>query len=276
MKFLFEQVTVFSDKKLDGNPLAVVVGADSLTHHQMEQFAKWTNLSETVFLSQPKHPDADYFVKIFTAEGELPFAGHPTLGSCFVWQQIYGQQNKSTITQQCEAGLINIKQINGRLAFMAPPMVRTGELEENERIKIFNALGLTDNDVEACQWLDNGPGWLGIQLKSVATLLSVKPDYAQLKGYDIGLCAIYPEGDDKQLEVRAFCCSIAEEDPVTGSLNAVFAQWLIPQGKLPKHYVAGQGQCVSRNGLVYVSSDEYGIWVGGDVVNCISGTVEFD
>lgn len=275
MKFIFEQVTVFSSKKMDGNALAVVVGADNLTEEQMNKFAKWTNLSETVFLLKPTTPKADYRVRIFTTEGELPFAGHPTLGSCFVWQQTYGQ-SLDTIVQECGVGLVTIKRINDRLAFMAPPLIRGGEIEQQEKNKIFKALRLTDDDVVGCKWLDNGPGWLGIELKSVEKLLHIEPDYSQLKGYDIGLCAIYPEGYDKQLEVRAFCCTIAEEDPVTGSFNAVAAQWLIPQGKLPQQYTAGQGQCIGRNGLIYVTADDEGIWVAGDVVNCISGTVELD
>ncbi|EJD6369396.1 PhzF family phenazine biosynthesis protein [Providencia huaxiensis] len=275
MKYIFEQVTVFSSKKMDGNALAVVVGADDLTEEQMNKFAKWTNLSETVFLLKPTTPKADYRVRIYTTEGELPFAGHPTLGSCFVWQQTYGRP-LDTIVQECGVGLVTIKRINGKLAFMAPPLIRGGEIEQQEKNKIFKALGLTDDDVVGCKWLDNGPGWLGIELKSVEKLLHIEPDYSQLKGYDIGLCAICPEGYDKQLEVRAFCCSIAEEDPVTGSFNAVAAQWLIPQGKLPQQYTAGQGQCIGRNGLIYVTADDEGIWVAGDVVNCISGTVELD
>ncbi|EMU8997588.1 PhzF family phenazine biosynthesis protein [Providencia rettgeri] len=275
MKYIFEQVTVFSSKKMDGNALAVVVGADDLTEEQMSKFAKWTNLSETVFLLKPTTPKADYRVRIYTTEGELPFAGHPTLGSCFVWQQTYGRP-LDTIVQECGVGLVTIKRINGKLAFMAPPLIRGGEIEQQEKNKIFKALGLTDDDVVGCKWLDNGPSWLGIELKSVEKLLHIEPDYSQLKGYDIGLCAICPEGHDKQLEVRAFCCSIAEEDPVTGSFNAVAAQWLIPQGKLPQQYTAGQGQCIGRNGLIYVTADDEGIWVAGDVVNCISGTVELD
>lgn len=273
MKYIFEQVNVFSSKKLDGNPLAVVVGADSLTTEQMTKFAKWTNLSETVFLLQPISPEADYRVRIFTTEGELPFAGHPTLGSCFVWQQIHGKVLDKTV-QECGLGLVTIKRVNNRLAFKAPPLIRSGEVEQSEKLKLLKALDITDEDVVDFHWLDNGPGWLGIELKSVDKLLSIKPNYAQLHGYNIGLCAIYPEGYDKQLEVRVFCCSIAEEDPVTGSFNASVAQWLIPQKKLPDHYIAGQGQCVSSNGLIYVTSDEEGIWIGGDVINCISGTVE--
>ncbi|GAB1437579.1 PhzF family phenazine biosynthesis protein [Providencia sp.] len=273
MKYIFEQVNVFSSTKLDGNPLAVVIGADSLTEEQMTKFAKWTNLSETVYLLKPTVPEADYRVRIFTTEGELPFAGHPTLGSCFVWQQTYDLPLEKTI-QECGVGLVTIKKVNDRLAFKAPPLIRSDEIEQSEKLKVFKALGITDDDVVGSRWLDNGPGWLGIELKSVDKLLSIKPDYSQLNGYNIGLCAIYPEGHDKQLEVRVFCCSIADEDPVTGSFNAGAAQWLIPQGKLPKQYIAGQGQCTSRDGLVYVTADEEGIWIGGDVVNCISGTVE--
>ncbi|EPL6454932.1 PhzF family phenazine biosynthesis protein [Providencia sp. R33] len=274
MKYIFEQVNVFSATKLDGNPLAVVVGADNLTDAQMSKFAKWTNLSETVFLLQPTTPDADYRVRIFTVEGELPFAGHPTLGSCFVWQQTYGQQQKTSIVQECKAGLIAIKKVNGRLAFKAPPLIRSGEIEQSDKIKVFKGLGITEDDVVDSNWVANGPNWMGIQLKSVDKLLSIKPDYFQLKGYDIGLCAIYPEGKDKQLEVRVFCGTSAVEDPVTGSFNAGAAQWLIPQGKLPKQYIVGQGQCVYGEGRVYVSADDEGIWIAGDVINCISGTIE--
>ncbi len=276
MKFLFEQVNVFSDKKLQGNPLGVVVGADNLTEQQMAQFAKWTNLSETTFLLEPLHPDADYRVRIFTPAGELPFAGHPTLGSCYVWQKTNSQKDKATIIQECEAGLITIKQLNGRLAFMAPPLARTGDVADDIMATILKGLGITADDVELCQWIDNGPGWLGILLKSVDKLLEIQPDYAPLKNYEIGLCAIYPEGNQVSLEVRGLCGSIYAEDPVTGSLNAAFAQWLIPHGKLPANYTARQGRCVERDGWIYITSDEDGIWVSGDVVECISGMVEFD
>ncbi|WP_086114036.1 PhzF family phenazine biosynthesis protein [Xenorhabdus beddingii] len=276
MKFLFEQVSVFSNRKLQGNPLAVVFGADNLSEQQMFQFAKWTNLSETTFLLEPSHPDADYKVRIFTPAGELPFAGHPTLGSCYVWQKMTGQADKKTIIQECKAGLITIRQVNGRLAFMAPPLMRTGDVADNEIETVLKGLGINSDDVESCQWIDNGPGWLGILLKSVDKLLEIRPDYAQLKGYEIGLCALYPEENQASLEVRGFCCSISTEDPVTGSLNATIAQWLISNGKLPANYIARQGQCVERDGWIYVTSDEDGIWISGDVVDCISGAVEFD
>lgn len=276
MKFIFEQVTVFSTKQLKGNPLAVVVDADSLTDEQMTQFAKWTNLSETAYLLKPTNLRADYRVRIFTVQGELPFAGHPTLGSCYVWQQVHGQKNKTAFIQECGTGLVNLKQIDGRLAFKAPPLIRSGKVAEEDKAKIYSGLGLTEQDVEACEWLDNGPGWLVLQLKSVEKLLTVIPAYQQLKGYDIGLCAVRTQGNEKQLEVRGFCCTVATEDPVTGSLNAAIAQWLIPEGKLPKNYIAGQGQKAGFDGAIYVTSDEQGIWVAGDVVNCISGSVEIN
>ncbi|PHM31210.1 Phenazine biosynthesis protein PhzF family [Xenorhabdus innexi] len=276
MKLLFEQVTVFSDKKLQGNPLAVVTNADNLSDQQMAQFAKWTNLSETTFLLSPLHPDADYRVRIFTPAGELPFAGHPTLGTCYVWQKISGQKNKETIIQECKAGLIPIRQVNGRPAFMAPPLVRMGDVADDIFEQILKGLGITSDDVELCQWIDNGPGWLGILLKSVDKLMGIRPDYSQLKDYELGLCAMYPENSQVRLEVRGLCGSISSEDPVTGSLNAAFAQWLIPHGKLPENYIARQGRCVERDGWIYVTSDENGIWISGDVVDCISGTVEFD
>lgn len=276
MKFNFKQPTVFSDDNLKGNPLAVVIDADALTYEQMTQFARWNNVSETAYLLKPTIDGADYRVRIFTINGEIPFAGHPTLGSCYVWLRVYKQHDKTTITQQCEAGLVTIKRVNGRLAFMAPPIIKVTELVDEEKENIFSALGISSDDISGCKWLDNNSSWLVIELKSVDKLLSITPDYSKFKNHNIGVCATYPEGSNKELEVRAFSGPSAVEDPVTGSLNALLAQWLIPQGKLPNEYTAGQGQCVFRDGLIYVSFDGQTYWIGGDVVDCISGIVELN
>lgn len=276
MKFNFKQPTVFSIDNLKGNPLAVVTDADALTDEEMIQFAKWTNVSETVYLLKPTVEGADYRVRIFTINGEIPFAGHPTLGSCYVWLETYKQHDKITITQQCEAGLVTIKRINNRLAFMAPPIIRTTELADEEKENIFSALGINFEDISDYKWFDNSSSWFVIELKSVDKLLSIVPDYSKFKSHNIGICAIYPKSNNKQLEVRAFSGASGVEDSVTGSLNALLAQWLIPQGKLPNEYTAGQGQCVFRDGLVYISFDGQTYWVGGDVVDCISGIVELN
>lgn len=276
MKFNFKQPTVFSVDNLKGNPLAVVIDADALTYEQMTQFAKWNNVSETVYLLKPTIDGADYRVRIFTINGEIPFAGHPTLGSCYVWQQAYKQHDKTTVTQQCEAGLVTIKRVNGRLAFMAPPLIKATDLADEEKQNIFSALGIVSDDISGYKWLDNSSSWFVIELKSVDKLLSITPDYSKFKNHNIGVCATHPKGHNKELEVRAFSGSSAVEDPVTGSLNALLAQWLIPQGKLPNEYTAGQGQCVLRDGLIYVSFDGQTYWIGGDVVDCISGIVELN
>ena len=219
--YQFYQVDVFSDVPLLGNALAVVVDADDMTDEEMHRFARWTNLSETTFLLKPQDPQADYRVRIFTPDGELPFAGHPTLGTCYVWRETQQFNDKRDIIQECGVGMVTVRQQDNRLAFAAPALLRGGDTDPQQVAYIVKALGLRDEDVVRSAWVDNGPGWIGLQLTSVAKVLAAKPDYSLLDGYDIGLCALYDDQSGPvQLEVRALCCSLGEEDPVTGSLNA--------------------------------------------------------
>lgn len=270
----FYQVDVFASQPLRGNPLAVVVGADDLTDAQMSSFANWTNLSETTFLLEPRTPDADYRVRIFTPQRELPFAGHPTLGSCHVWLAAGGAPRGEDIVQECEAGLVRIRREAGRLAFAAPPLLRAGPLEADILAAATRGLGLAADDVVASRWIDNGPGWLGLLLRSRDAVLAVRPDYAALGGLKVGIVGPGSAGDperDTQYEVRAFTSSY--EDPVTGSLNASVAQWLIGDGIVPPVYVASQGTALGRLGRIHIRQAEGEIWVGGDVTTCIQGTL---
>ena len=273
----FSQVDVFTTGPGKGNPLAVVGGAETLTDAQMQSFANWTNLSETTFLLPPADPEADYRVRIFTPSGELPFAGHPTLGTADVWLRGGGvPRTEGRIVQECAAGLVEIKNDGGRLAFAAPVLQRTGELPEENVQKICAALGLERSDVLRHQWAHNGPQWQALQLADAQAVLDVEPDYAALAPFGVGLIGAYPPGGDVDFEVRGLMGfeAMPAEDPVTGSLNAALGQWLIGAGLAPESYVARQGTRLGRDGRVYVSASDGEIWVGGDVQAVIRGTVE--
>ena len=273
----FSQVDVFTTGPGKGNPLAVVGGAETLTDAQMQSFANWTNLSETTFLLPPADPEADYRVRIFTPSGELPFAGHPTLGTADVWLRGGGvPRTEGRIVQECAAGLVEIKNDGGRLAFAAPVLQRTGELPEENVQKICAALGLERSDVLRHQWAHNGPRWQALQLADAQAVLDVEPDYAALAPFGVGLIGAYPPGGDVDFEVRGLMGfeAMPAEDPVTGSLNAALGQWLIGAGLAPESYVARQGTRLGRDGRVYVSASDGEIWVGGDVQAVIRGTVE--
>jgi PhzF family phenazine biosynthesis protein len=273
----FSQVDVFTTGPGKGNPLAVVGGAETLTDAQMQSFANWTNLSETTFLLPPADPEADYRVRIFTPSGELPFAGHPTLGTADVWLRGGGvPRTEGRIVQECAAGLVEIKNDGGRLAFAAPVLQRTGELPEENVQKICAALGLQRSDVLRHQWAHNGPRWQALQLADAQAVLDVEPDYAALAPFGVGLIGAYPPGGDIDFEVRGLRGfeAMPAEDPVTGSLNAALGQWLIGAGLAPESYVARQGTRLGRDGRVYVSASGGEIWVGGDVQAVIRGTVE--
>ncbi|HEU0230846.1 MAG TPA: PhzF family phenazine biosynthesis protein [Burkholderiaceae bacterium] len=275
--FEFKQVDVFSDTPLKGNPLAVVVEADGLADEQMAAFANWTNLSETIFLLKPTRPEADYRVRIFTPQAELPFAGHPTLGACHVWLATGGRPRGERIVQECAVGLIPLRRDGRRVAFAAPPMVRTGPVDAPLLRRIADGLGISHDDVLDAQWVDNGPGWLAVLLGSRRQVLNLKPDFVRLNGIKLGVVAPWDEavdGSDAQFEVRAFVPDLGvPEDPVTGSLNASVAQWLIGTDRAPASYVAAQGTALGRAGRVHVHSDGPDIWIGGDVSTCIEGTV---
>lgn len=270
--FPFRQVDVFATEPLRGNPLAVVVGADALTDDEMARFANWTNLSETTFLLQPTTGEADYRVRIFTPAGELPFAGHPTLGSCHVWLTTGGIPRGDVITQECEIGLVRIRRTQERLAFAAPELRRSGAVEPAELDQVMKGLRLRADAVVDANWVDNGPGWIALLLRDRDDVLAIEPDYAALAGRSVGVVAPSGNGMDADFEIRSFT-SGGYEDPVTGSLNAGIAQWLIGSGAAPASYVARQGTVLGRAGRVHVERDGDTIWIGGAVKTCIEGTV---
>jgi len=273
--FVFRQVDVFASRPLQGNPLAVVVDADDLTKPQMAAFANWTNLSETTFLLQPSDPLADYRVRIFTPREELPFAGHPTLGSCHVWLTSGGTPKGDEIVQESEIGLVRIRRGAGRLAFAAPKLRRAGPLEPDVLARVIAGLRVAPEVITASSWVDNGPGWLAVLLRSGEEVLAVRPDYTILSGLRVGVVGpwdLAKDGADTQFEVRAFTAA-GFEDPVTGSLNAGLAQWLIGAGIAPPNYIASQGSALGRTGRVHVGRKGSEIWVGGAVTTCIAGTL---
>jgi len=271
----YSELDVFTAAPLLGNPLAVVHEGADLSDAQMAAFARWTNLSETTFLLPPTHAEADYQVRIFTPERELPFAGHPTLGSCHAWLGAGGRpRNEGVVIQQCGVGLVRVRRDGTRLAFAAPPIKRGGPLEPELLARLVRGLGLQADEVVDHQWVDNGPGWCAVRLKSVERALQLKPDYTQLRGLSLGVVAPHPAGSDAQFEVRALIGhGPGYEDPVTGSLNASLAQWLIGAGIAPAQYVAAQGAALKRAGRVHVQRIGADIWIGGDVCEVVAGTV---
>jgi PhzF family phenazine biosynthesis protein len=271
----FHQVDVFSAVPFKGNPLAVIAEADGLDDNKMQAIANWTNLSETTFLSRPQDPAADYRVRIFTPVRELPFAGHPTLGSCHVWLAVGGQPKSGEVIQECGAGLVRIKRDGARLAFAAPPMRRSGEVASDLRAQIARSIGVAETAIRGAQWVDNGPGWVAVLLGSRSEVLALRHDVSVLPDQSLGVVAPWDaarDGSEVQFEVRAFM-GRGGEDPVTGSLNASLAQWLIGAGIAPPRYVAAQGTVLGRAGRVHVAQDGETIWVGGDVTTCIAGTI---
>jgi PhzF family phenazine biosynthesis protein len=252
----------------------VVIGADELTGSEMAAFANWTNLSETTFLLQPTVSNADYRVRIFTPSRELPFAGHPTLGSCHVWLASGGKPIGNEIVQECEAGLIRIRKHNDRLSFAAPDLRRNGPLEPEILAQVVKGLHLTADAILDANWVDNGPGWLAVLLRSKGDVLALKPDFAVISGLRVGVVAPwdpFQDGSDADFEVRAFTAA-GFEDPVTGSLNAGIAQWLIGSGVASSSYIASQGTVLGRAGRVHVEQVDKEIWIGGNVVTCIEGS----
>ena len=274
----FRQVDVFSADRLGGNPVAVVHDADGLDTDEMQRFAAWTNLSETTFLLAPTQDGADYRLRIFTPAEELPFAGHPTLGSAHAWLEAGGvPASAGTVVQECGAGLVTLRR-EPRLAFAAPPLVRSGAPTSDERARVLAAVGLADQDVVDMEWCDNGPGWIGVLLRSADAVLAVVPDHAGFGDLDIGLVGPYDDARAAEVEalveVRAlFRAHGVVEDPVTGSLNASLAQWLTGNGTLPESYVAAQGTLLGRTGRVHVERDGDTVWVGGETRTVVHGAV---
>ncbi len=270
----FRQVDVFTDAPYRGNPVAVVLESEGLADAQMQRFAHWMNLSETTFVLPPDAPGADYQVRIFTPVAELPFAGHPTLGTCHAWLSAGGTpQRPEVIVQQCTAGLIRIRPTADGLAFAAPPVLRSGPVEEALVEHLAAVLGIARTEIVDAQWADNGPGWVAVLLGSAQAVLALRPGAVDL---DLGVVGPYPPGSPEAFEVRAFFPKdgITIEDPVTGSLNASLAQWLLDTGLAAVPYVASQGTALGRLGRVHISRDADGaIWVAGGTVTCVSGEV---
>jgi PhzF family phenazine biosynthesis protein len=275
----FQQVDVFTSQPYRGNPLAVVLDGDGVDDEAMQRFARWTNLSETTFLLPPTTHEADLRVRIFTPGGELPFAGHPTLGSCHAWLEAGGRPARDgVLVMECRQGLVQVRAHALGQAFAAPPLKRSS-VQPSTLAQVAGALGLKASQVVAAQALDNGPVWLTLLLEDAQAVLAITPDHAQLKslGHKVGVAAPYGGAREGQpaLEVRAFAAAAGiAEDPVTGSLNASLAQWLIGDGLMPARYLAAQGTCMDRTGRVQLERDDRGqVWVGGQTVTCISGTV---
>jgi PhzF family phenazine biosynthesis protein len=272
----FAQVDVFTTTPYAGNPVAVVLDGTDLDSDQMQGFARWTNLSETTFVLPPSAPEADYQVRIFTPVLELPFAGHPTLGTCHAWLVLGGGEPKQSdvIVQECAAGLIPVRRTENGLAFAAPPLLRSGPVDEALVARIASILGIGRAEIVDAQWADNGPGWVVVMLASAEAVLAVEPSFSEL---DLGVVGPHPAGSPEAYEVRAFFPKdgVAVEDPVTGSLNASLAQWLLASGQATAPYIARQGTALGRSGRVHITSDTDGaIWVGGGTIACITGSVE--
>jgi PhzF family phenazine biosynthesis protein len=280
----FRQVDVFTTTPYRGNPVAVVLDSEGLDTEQMQTLARWTNLSETTFVLPPTGPQADYRVRIFTPSGELPFAGHPTLGTCHAWLEAGGKAGHDgapggsatpgAIVQECGAGLIQVRQTAHGLAFAAPPLLRTGPVEPQLLAEIASVLRINKGDIVDAQWADNGPGWVAVLLENADAVLALRPGVVS---HDIGVAGPYPVGSPEAFEVRAFTpkLGVTDEDPVTGSFNASLAQWLLRTGRASAPYVASQGTVLRRQGRVHISADpDDTIWVGGGTVTCISGQIE--
>ena len=268
----FSQVDVFGSGSCSGNPVAVVPDAKGLSDGEMQRFARWTNLSETTFVLPPTRQGADYRVRILTPVLELPFAGHPTLGTCHAWLEAGGEvPDSDEIVQECEAGLVRIRREGERLAFAAPPLVRSGPASEGDAAKVAAVLDLDPEEMLAVEWVDNGPGWIAVLLESAERVLELRPGALD---FDLGAVGFHPPGSEAAIEVRAFTPvnGLSVEDPVTGSLNASVAQWLLGEGRLSAPFVATQGSAIGRDGRIHVSQDEDGtVWVGGRTETVIAG-----
>lgn len=275
MKRRFVQVDVFGENPYRGNPLAVVVDSDGLTTADMQTFAKWTNLSETTFLLPPTHASADFRVRIFTSTEELPFAGHPTLGSAHAWLTNGGiPKSGSAIVQECGVGLVTVRRDDNSLSFAAPPLLKSGAVDDSLIHEAAESLGINRDAIIDAAWIDNGPGWLGILLASAEEVLAIRPNAMRLT---LGVAGPHTTESRFAYEVRAFYSSngITLEDPVTGSLNASLAQWLIGSGRFSAPYLASQGTVIGYAGVVQVEVDDSNaVWIGGNVVTCISGEVD--
>ena len=275
MRREFHQVDVFTDEPYLGNPVAVVLDGAGLSTEQMQQIANWTNLSETTFVLPPSSGAADYAVRIFTRDVELPFAGHPTIGTCHAWLSSGGSPARPDIVvQECGVGLVELRRQEGRLAFAGPPLRRSDPIDDATLRDLCEVLRIEPAAVVEARWADNGPGWAGLRLAGAQDVLALRPDPTGGRPLDIGVMGPYPSGSECDVEVRAFFCQDGPlaEDPVTGSLNAALAPWLLDAGVVGSPYVASQGTALGRRGRVHVARDAEGtVWVGGHAVSCIRG-----
>jgi PhzF family phenazine biosynthesis protein len=271
----FRQVDVFTDTPYRGNPVAVVLDGEGVATEEMQRFAHWMNLSETTFVLPPSVPGADYRVRIFTPVSELPFAGHPTLGTCHAWLEAGGTAPAAdVIVQECSIGLVPVRRDASGLAFAAPPILRSGPVDDALIDHIASLLAIDRAEIGAAEWVDNGPGWVAVLLADAEAVLALRPGPVDL---DLGVVGPYPAGSPCAIEVRAFFPKdgATVEDPVTGSLNASLAAWLLSTGRVVAPYVASQGTVLGRVGRVHISQDADGtIWVGGGTVTCVTGEVE--
>lgn len=273
----FDLVDVFAEDGFAGNPLAVIHDADGIEAEAMQRVTRWLNLSETTFVLPPRDPRADYRVRIFSLSRELPFAGHPTLGTCHAWLARGGRpKDPEMIVQECGAGLIPVRRQGDRLAFAAPPLTRSGPVDPETRAEITGFLRLRDGEIVDMAWIDNGPGWLGVLLASAEAVLAVDPARHHPRYLAVGLIGPHPPGADAAFELRALFIDQhggTVEDPVTGSLNAAVAHWLIESGRAEPSYIAAQGTKLGRRGRVAIDRDQEGrIWVGGATHTLFSGT----
>jgi PhzF family phenazine biosynthesis protein len=270
----FHQVDVFSSTPYLGNPVAVVLEGEGLSTDEMQRFANWTNLSETTFVLPPTGSDADYRVRIFTPAEEVPFAGHPTLGTCHAWLAAGGTpQRDDVVVQECGAGYVVVRRSGDRLAFAAPPLIRSGPVEDELVERIASVLNLDRGGIVDTEWVDNGMPWVAALLPTAEDVLALRPGFVD---FDLGVVGPYPESSPHAFEVRAFFPKdgATAEDPVTGSLNASLAQWLLRTGRATTPYVASQGAALGREGRVQISRDPDGaVWVGGATVTCVTGEV---
>jgi PhzF family phenazine biosynthesis protein len=276
----FQLVDVFHDQPFSGNPLAVVLDADGLSTQEMQRITRWLNLSETTFLLPPTTANADYRVRIFTLEREMPFAGHPTLGSCHAWLNAGGTPHRDgEIIQECGAGLVPIRPDEANLAFAAPPLIRSGQVDETNIQAIAQFLRIDRSSIVDASWADNGPGWIAILLESAEAVLALNPPRDYPTHIDIGVVGPYPPNSPVAFELRAFFSDHnggVVEDPVTGSLNASVAQWLLSSGRAVAPYTASQGTRLSRTGRIFISQDQTGaVWVGGKTSTLFSGVCSF-
>jgi PhzF family phenazine biosynthesis protein len=271
----FAQVDVFSEQRYRGNPVAVVLDADDITDDDMQAIARWTNLSETTFVCAPTAPGADYRLRIFTPGGELPFAGHPTLGSAHAWLEHGGTpRDKATIVQECAAGLVKVKRGSHSLAFAAPPTIRDGAIDDSDLDRITAALGIRRSQVLAHQWVDNGPGWAVLQLATAHEVLDLTPDLSLIPDGMVGVIGAHPNGSAAAFEMRTFAPAVGvAEDPVCGSMNASVGQWLTRTGAATGGYTVTQGSRLGRAGHIRIEPDTDGtVWVGGATTTLFSGT----